>query len=278
MLPLTDPDTWKQLENPYGNSADLPALIAELEKSFSTEILNEICWEYIYHQNSLYEATFATIPHLIRICEKSTDPNFKMAAFMNMGVILAELDVTGILVPQTFDDSTLEKETVAAIINSYNEAFKRLRVIGHSLFNLVPEMQEGDKRIFLAAWASACERYEVGKIFVTYTDNDEYMCLCPDCDSEFHLWNEDNKLILYTEDPVFHKDQTGHPITPKPLPEVPSIEKVSPANHFEWLVFYIDQFNVQSLKPIVGYLFGEAVCPECEGGFEVFDGVSGPLG
>lgn len=53
MLPLTALDTWEQLES-YGNAEEIPALIEELDKSFSTEILNEICWDCIYHQNSLY--------------------------------------------------------------------------------------------------------------------------------------------------------------------------------------------------------------------------------
>lgn len=277
MLPLTALDTWKQLQS-YGLAEDIPALIEELDKSFSTEVLNEICWENIYHQNSLYESTFATIPYLIGICEKSSDPDFRMEAFINIGAILSELDVSGSLLEQTFSESAVDKETIDVITNSYKKAFKRLKGIGGGLFDTVREMGEEDKRSFLAAFATANEKYEVAKVFFTYSDNDEYMCTCLDCDTEYYVWNKDNSLIMYKEDPVFNKDQSGYSITPRVLSVVPSPEKISITNHFEWLLYYVNRFEIQSLKPIIGYLFGEAICPECGGDFEVFDGVIGPLG
>jgi hypothetical protein len=277
MLPLTAPDTWKQLETPYGISEEIPALIEELGESFSTEILNEICWDYIYHQNTLDEVTFATIPYLISICEKSSDENFKMETFINVGVILSEMDAGDKYLFQIFADSTIERGIIDVIIESYKNAFARLKVIGQNLFDMVPEMDEGDKRHFLAAWATANERYDVAKVFSTYSDNDEYMCTCPDCESEFYVWNKDNKLILYTADPVFNKDQSGYSIAPRSLTEVSSIENRSPINHFEWLLYYINRLGIESLRPIIGYLFGEAKCPECQGEFVVFDGVRDPL-
>lgn len=277
MLPLTAPDIWEQLETPYGAPEEIPALIEELENSFSTESLNEICWEYIYHQNTLDELTFATIPYLIAICEKSSDQDFKMEAFINIGVILSEMGIGGSLLFEIFENSTLDKEIVNEIITSYNKAFKRLHVIAQSLFNIVTGIDEGDKRHFLAALATANERYGVAKVFCTYSDNDEYMCSCPKCDGEYYVWNRDNKLILYTADPVFNKEQPGYSITPRPLRVVSSLEKVSVTDHFEWLLYYIDRLNIQSLKPIIGYLFGQAKCPECKGDIDVFDGVSGPL-
>jgi hypothetical protein len=277
MLPLTDLDIWKQLENPYGNSVEIPSLIERLENSFSLEILDEICWEYIYHQNSLYEATFATIPYLISICEKSDDPNYNMTTFFNIGVILSELDVTGRLLSQTFAKSAVDKKIVDAIIASYVKAFEKLKTIGHNLFDIVTEMDEDDKRCFLAALATAYERYDVAKVFSTYSGNDEYMCTCPDCGSEFYLWNKGNRLILYLQDPVFNEEQPGFSITPIPFSEFPSIQNITTTNHFEWLCFFIDHLEIQSLKPVIGYLFGETECPECNGNFNVFEAVSDPL-
>ena len=277
MLPLTAPDTWKQLES-YGNAEEIPALIEELGKSFSTEILNEICWDCIYHQNSLYESTFATLPYLINICEKSSDPDLRMEAFINIGVILSEMDVTGRLLEQTFSESRLDKETVNAIVSSFKKSFGHLNPIGQDLLEIVPSMEEEDKRHFLAALATANERYEIAKVLFTYSDNDEYMCTCQNCESEYFLWNKDNSLIMYTEDPVFNKDQTGYSITPRVSGVVTSLEKITITDHFAWLLYYVNRLDIESLKPIIRYLFGKAVCPECEGDFEVFDGVVGPLG
>lgn len=277
MLPLTALDTWKQLES-YGNAEEIPALIEELGKSFSSDILNEICWDCIYHQNSLYESTFATITYLIDVCEKSSDPDFRMEAFINIGVILSELDVTGRLLERTFSESRLDKETVNTIVSSFKKSFEHLKPIGQGLLEIVPSMEEEDKRHFLAALATANERYEIAKVFFTYSDNDEYMCTCPDCEEEYYLWNKDDSLIMYIEDPVFNKDQVGHSITPRALRVVPSLEKVSITDHFQWLLYYVNRLDIQSLKPIIGYLFGKVKCPECGGDFEVFDGVVEPLG
>jgi hypothetical protein len=200
-----------------------------------------------------------------------------MEAFINMGVILSELDVTGRLLEQTFSESRLDKETVNTIVSSFKKSFKRLNPIGQSLLDIVPAMDEGDKRHFLAALATANERYEIAKVFITYSDNDEYMCTCPDCDAEYYLWNKDNSLIMYTEDPVFNKDQAGYSITPKALTIVTSLEKISITDHFGWLLYYVDRLDIQSLKPIVGYLFGKVKCPECDDDFDVWEGVSGLL-
>lgn len=262
----------------YGNAEEIPALIEELDRSFSTEILNEICWDCIYHQNSLHESTFATLPYLIDICEKSSDPDFRIEAFINIGVILSELDVTGRLLDQTFSETRLDKETVNVIVSSFKKSFGHLNPIGQGLLEIVPSMEEEDKRHFLAALATANKRYEIAKVFFTYSDNDEYMCSCPDCESEYYLWNKDNSLIMYTEDPVFNKDQTGYSVTPSTLSVVTSLEKISITDHFAWLLYYVNRLDIESLKLIVGYLFGKVKCPECGDDFAMFDGVMGPLG
>jgi hypothetical protein len=76
-----------------------------------------------------------------------------------------------------------------------------------------------------------------------------------------------------TEDPVFNKDQAGHSITPRALSVVTSLEKVSITDHFGWLLYYVNRLDIQSLKPIVGYLFGKVKCQECGDDFDVWEGV-----
>lgn len=270
MLNLADLATWEKLESPFENSQEIPTLIGRLTNSFSIEILNEICWEYIYHQNTLYEATIATVPHLVAICEKAEDRNYRMATFINLGAILCELDADDLYLSQIYDDSKINPETVGTIMASYKAAFGKLNSIGLSLSDMVPEMDEEDKRYFLAALATANERFDIAKVICTYSGNDEYMCSCPSCDSEFHLWNEQNKLVIYAQDPVFNKNQPGYPVTPR--------SQDKPADdRFEWLMIHIDKLEIHSLKPIIGYLFGEAQCPQCNTAFGIFPAISDPL-
>jgi len=277
MLKLTDIDTWTKLTSPYDNSRDIPVLIEQLEKTYSEKTLDEICWEYIYHQQSLYEVTFAAFPYLLDFCETATDFSFKLKAFINLGLILSELDADDILLTQTFDNSNLDTTVIEDIVESFKASFQKLKQIGKSLFETVIKKDESEKRCFLSAIAVANENFKVGKVFSTFMENDEYMCSCPECDTEFYLWNKEEKLVLYIQDPVFDKKQVGFPVVPKSSVDIRPSEIILSDNNFEWLTFYIDKLKINSLKSIVNYLFGQINCPECGDKFNIFNAITDPL-
>lgn len=277
MLKLTDIDIWTKLKSPFENSGDIPVLIEQLEKTYSDKTLDIICWEYIYHQKSLYESTFATFPYLVNFCETATDASFKLNAFINLGLILSELDTGDILLTQAFANSKLDKEVIKSITESFKESFQKLKEIGKSLFEIVVKKNETEKRYFLNAIAVANENFKVAKLFSTFTENDEYICSCPECDTDFYLWNKDDRLVLYTADPVFDKKQAGFPVVPKSSEDIQPSEIISSDNNFEWLTFYIDKLKIDSLKSIINYLFGEIKCPECTKKFNVFNAILDPL-
>jgi hypothetical protein len=277
MLKLTDIDTWTKLTSPYENSRDMPVLIVQLDKTHSEKTLDEICWEYIYHQQSLYEVSFATFPYLVNICETATDASFKLKAFINLGLILSELDADDILLTQTFDNSKLDIDVIKGIIESFKESFRKLKQIGNSLLGTIVKRDESEKRCFLSAIAVANENFKVGKVFSTFMENDEYICSCPKCDTEFYLWNREDKLILYIEDPVFDKKQVGFPVVPKSSLDIQPSEIISSDNNIEWLTFYVDKLKIDSLKFIVNYLFGKINCPECGVKFNIFNAIADPL-
>ena len=261
------------MESPYENSGDIPVLTEQLRRTYSEKILDEICWEYIYHQHSLYEVTFATFPYLVDFCEMTKDAGFKLKTFLNLGVILSELDTDDILLTQTFANSKIEKEITKSIIASFKISFQKLKQIGISLFETIVKKDEIEKRYFLSAIPVANENFKVAKVFSTFIENDEYLCSCPECNTEFYLWNKDDKLVLYTDDPVFDKKQEGFPVVPKSSIDVQPSEIISSDNNFEWLTFYIDKLKIDSLKSIVNYLFGEIKCPECTKKFNVFNAI-----
>ena len=277
MLKLTDIDSWTKLTSPYENSGGIPVLIEQLGNTYSGKTLDEICWEYIYHQQSLYEVTFATFPYLIGFCETTTDVSFKLKAFINLGLILSELDADDILLTQTFGNSRLDIDVIKALIESFKESFQKLKQIGKSLFETVVKRDESKKRCFLSAIAVANENFKVGKVFSTFMENNEYMCSCPECDTEFYLWNEDDRLVLYIDDPVFDKKQVGFPVVPKSSLDIKPSEIISSDNNIGWLTFYIDKLKIDSLKSIINYLFGEINCPECSEKFNIFNAIVDPL-
>ena len=277
MLKLTDIDTWTKLTSPFENSRNIPVLIEQLAKTYSEKTLDEICWKYIYHQQSLYEVTFATFPYLVDFCETATGDSFKLKAFINLGLILSELDADDILLTKTFSNCKLDIDLTKGIIESFKVSFQKLKQIGKSLFETVVKSEENEKRCFLSAIAVANGNFKVGKVFSTFMENDEYMCSCPECDTEFYLWNNEDKLVLYIEDPVFDKIQVGFPVVPKSSVDIQFSEIISSENNFEWLTFYINKLKIDSLKSIINDLFGEINCPECSKKFNIFNAIVDPL-
>lgn len=74
MLPLDDP-LWTRLESSHGNASRLPVLIQQLQVAIVQHPtldgdliveLSDTC-----HQWSTYDSTYATVPHLVRICTQT---------------------------------------------------------------------------------------------------------------------------------------------------------------------------------------------------------------
>jgi len=70
MIPLSS-NRWAELRHAYGPARDIPALIAQLETlpedcDYETEPYHSL-WSSICHQGTAYSASYAAIPHIIRI-------------------------------------------------------------------------------------------------------------------------------------------------------------------------------------------------------------------
>jgi hypothetical protein len=70
MIPL-DSNEWSHLSHAYGEASDIPALLQELEALPSdsepeTEPYFSL-WSAICHQGDVYTASYAAVPHIVRI-------------------------------------------------------------------------------------------------------------------------------------------------------------------------------------------------------------------
>ena len=78
MLALDDP-RWNDLEHAYGTAADVPNLLQALEASpgptqdFEEEPWNSL-WSCLCHQDDVYAASYAAVPHVIRIALATSEP------------------------------------------------------------------------------------------------------------------------------------------------------------------------------------------------------------
>jgi len=72
VLPLDSP-RWNELTHAYGSAEDIPALLLQLE-SFpeSNDYRDEpwfSLWSALAHQGDVYSASFAAVPHVVRILD-----------------------------------------------------------------------------------------------------------------------------------------------------------------------------------------------------------------
>ncbi len=78
MLPLDSP-YWLELRHAYGRALDIPPLLAQLEQSpepksrYDADPWNGL-WSSLCHQGDAYTASYAAVPHILRICLASAGP------------------------------------------------------------------------------------------------------------------------------------------------------------------------------------------------------------
>ena len=75
MLPLESPH-WSELKHAYGTAGDIPPLLRQLESfpqsNRSTDEPWYSLWSALCHQDTVYSASFAAVPHIVRVL--ASDP------------------------------------------------------------------------------------------------------------------------------------------------------------------------------------------------------------
>jgi hypothetical protein len=75
MLPLDSPH-WSELRHAYGAADDIPALLRQLESFPDSKKYTDAPWYSLWsalcHQDDVYSASFAAVPHIVRVL--ASDP------------------------------------------------------------------------------------------------------------------------------------------------------------------------------------------------------------
>jgi hypothetical protein len=92
MLPLDDP-LWAKLDDAH-RDRNIPKLLFRLAKAWNDEKANSLFWDCLCHQETCYGATYAVIPHLLKIArpEKNRRQRLEIAHFCGF-VVLCALDL-----------------------------------------------------------------------------------------------------------------------------------------------------------------------------------------
>jgi hypothetical protein len=143
MLPLDDP-RWSELKNAYGESPGIPRLLREAERlpedtGMKAEPYFSL-WSSLCHQGTVYPASYAALPHLVRIIEANPE-QFRWTLLALIHGI--ELGRTAEGAPHVPND----------LVDAYQLALARVPSIAMSLLNR--NLSELEIRVVLAACATA---------------------------------------------------------------------------------------------------------------------------
>ncbi len=155
MLSLDD-IRWSELSDAYGASSGIPKLLiaaAEASPDDNSEPYDSL-WSALCHQGDVYSASYAALPHLVRIVEGSPD-KFRWTVLLLIHAIeFARSQGRG---PQVPDDLTA----------SYAEALARVPALSSRL--LRNDVTEVELRVILAACASAKGFPSIGEAITELT-------------------------------------------------------------------------------------------------------------
>lgn len=271
MLDLSSP-VWQQLHGPFGSSEAVPGLLQQLQEDYTTEVKDELYWEHLFHQDSIYSITYAALPYLSQLARESDDPEVRMDIYATCGIFVAnQLTVHSGNLPAEFahQNPPLAKEIVQEIYTAYLTAVEQLGMLSEEIFRYAEGAQKDDleKRYILAADAAYRGDQAVAGILLTYSEGDEYNAACPSCYEEMYIWPNENSpgMTAYSDDPVFNGKENGQAVIPSALDSIKPED--SPLVRL-WQAAYTIK-NGQLLEQLP-YLCGHVSCPACGEALEIW--------
>ncbi|MGG4454355.1 hypothetical protein [Brevibacillus porteri] len=258
MLDLASP-VWGKLQGPYGLSDRVPALIKHIQHDYFSEEKEELYWELLYHQNTIYPCTYAAVPYLVEIALKTESADILLDIFITCGMFEASSENTPIL----------DQETIREIYREYRRAILSLTEQTESILHLARMGEhDADKRYILAADAAFRGDKDIANMLLTYSAGDEYVTVCPTCDQSIYIWPDEEEEILsaYEDDPVSHGTAKRFPIIAKR----PDMTNDSGLQGLYRRALEIEDKELLAQLP---YLAGELNCCSCDTPIHVWTGL-----
>ncbi|NTU19039.1 hypothetical protein HPY28_01715 [Brevibacillus sp. HB1.2] len=272
MLDLASP-LWGKLQGPYGLSDGVPALIQHVQHDYFSEEKEELYWEFLYHQNTIYPCTYAAVPYLVEIALKTESPDILLDIFITCGMFEASSENAPHMdVPSEFlRDSTplLDQETIREIYREYHRSILSLTEQTESILHLAQMGEhDADKRYILAADAAFRGDKDIANMLLTFSAGDEYVTVCPMCEQSIYIWPDEEEEILfaYEDDPVSHGTAKRFSIIAKK----PDMTNDSGLQKLYRRALEIEDKELLAHLP---YLAGELNCCSCDTPIQVWTGL-----
>ncbi|HEY4921148.1 MAG TPA: hypothetical protein VII40_13660 [Xanthobacteraceae bacterium] len=122
MLPLNDP-LWTKLDDAHCDR-DIPALLRSLAETWNDDAANSLFYDCLCHQETCYGATYASIPHLIKIAQRPDHHHQRLEIAVFLGIV-----VLNALEPHENDDEDSPCVLPNGLPSTLDEWDKRLDVL-----------------------------------------------------------------------------------------------------------------------------------------------------
>lgn len=249
---------WSTLKHAYGNASDVPALLASLSPDPPSDVWHEL-WSRLYHQGSVYSASFAAVPVMADIAEQ-WNPGDRSQLISLAACILAAKDIPGACPDDMLPSvdavaprfQRMCRETLAATGLSANDFIYVLQA-ARSL--------EGDR-----FWGEELDHLASG----------EFPGICPSCGVDLYLVIGEHGIFTTAEDWVVRSGKPG----PSPIEVRPGIKRTSIEPNEgtlpeigQWLHETAQGAQQHYVARWIRHIFGTSECPVCKQPFQALDAI-----
>lgn len=244
---------WSRLKHAYGSASNLPRLFDEIGDPELADEAWEDLWASLYHQGSVYTASFAALPVLTDIAA-GRKPGGRWPALGLAGRIVVE--------EQQLHEPGYVQTRYPAAINELHQLTQN--VVGTRPF-------EGDVDDFLY-WLEHLLAFEGVPVWRRSLRREEHPVVCPSCALSLEI------DLSYKGPGTRHRDPNARfRVVGREGPIVHGIRPADPVD-LPPLASRLHDVAVRADQPATAehltHLFGSTTCPDCASDFSVPDQVA----
>jgi len=207
MLELNDP-LWDKLVTMFRND-HVPTLLSALAASWDDETADTLLWGELWHQQTCCGATYAAVPHLLKIAEPEQNRHQRREIALFLGQVALDTgDRSEDKEPQALPE-TFEGWAIGPVSASERE---KMRSIGAEFHSALPAIRALCERALLENWEA--DRYLLSGIaaadgligiasLLNHGCDGQFMCASCGCGYEFIRFGE--RIAVYADTP--HEDK-----------------------------------------------------------------------
>lgn len=240
---------WSDLRHAYGPADDVPPLLDKVSSDPNDDAWGEL-WTRLFHQGTVYSASFASLSALADRAESWSPPK-RIAGLALAGAILASDDVCG-----------GQREIFAAGVEP---VVRRLDHLATESLEVCPEGTDEFVILMAAALAFRGE-YFWSRQLIHLLDG-EFYGWCQSCDSELFILVGEYGVFVTAEDSVKYPNARRNDIVSARL--TTDFNSVA-----QWIYQQCIRVQRPELADLVLAVFGTSSCPACGAQFEIPDAIA----